>query len=140
MKAVERQTSAVDRQAERTSKPVICLRRKNFNPSDRDLLEPQVNVEALIPITVRNVGNGTALEVHWRFKKESGDEIFHGMIPNLQAKRYMNTGLNANQLGLLEGVPRIFECDYLSVNRDKYRCIIRLEGLKMVTFGEQKIN
>jgi hypothetical protein len=59
---------AGERQTERTSKPVICLRRENFNPSDRELLEPQVNVVALIPFEMRNVGNGTALAIHWRFK------------------------------------------------------------------------
>ena len=131
---------AAEKQTERTSKPVICLRRRKLNPSDRDLLEPQINVEVLVPLTIRNVGNGTALEVHWKFKNESGEEMIHGMIPNLQAKHFMGTALNANQLGLQEGVSRIFECEHLSINRERYRSTIKLEGLKMVAFEEHKLS
>ena len=65
---------AVDRQAERTSKPVIVLRRRNWQLSDAELLEPQLNVQLLLPIQIKNVGNGTALVVHWRFKTDSGED------------------------------------------------------------------
>jgi hypothetical protein len=69
--AVLRKTmKAVDRQAERTSKPVIVLRRRDWRLSDAELLEPQLNVDVLIPIQLKNVGNGTALVVHWRFKPD----------------------------------------------------------------------
>ncbi len=132
---------AAERLTERTSKPVICLRRTQLNLSDDELLEPQVNVDALIPFQIRNVGSGTALEIHWRFKAESGDEVIHGMIPNLQPGHYMNTGLNANQVGLKQqGVSRNFECEYRSVNRDRYRSSIKIENRKLVTFEEKKVS
>lgn len=131
---------AGERQTERTSKPVICLRRENFNPSDRELLEPQVNVVALIPFEMRNVGNGTALAIHWRFKAESGEEIIHGMIPNLQSGHCMSTGLKPGQLGLMEGVSRNFECEYTSLSKDKYRSTIKIEHLNLVTFEEGKVS
>lgn len=131
---------AAERQTERTSKPVICLRRKSFNPSDREVLEPQVNVAAMIPFELRNVGNGTALKIHWRFKNESGKEIIHGMIPNLQSGHCMSTGLTPGQLGLMEGVSRDFECEYTSLSKDMYRSVIRIEHLNLVSFEEEKIS
>ena len=131
---------AVDRQAERTSKPVIVLRRKNWKLSDVELLEPQLNVELLIPIQLKNVGNGTALVVHWRFKTNSGEELIHGMIPNIEVGHVLKTGLSAAHLGLMQGVTRIFECDYLSVSGDKYRTIERIENLKIVAFEPERVS
>ena len=131
---------AAERQTERTSKPVICLMRKNWNPSDVELLEPQLNADALVPFQIKNVGNGTALEVHWRFKTESDEELIHGMIPYVRAGHSMNTGMNANQLGMVQGVVRKFECEYLSLSRDKYRSTIKIENLKLVTFEEKKLS
>jgi hypothetical protein len=94
----------------------------------------------MIPFSIRNVGNGTALSVHWRFITESGHEMIHGMIPNLQPGHSMSTALNANQLGLEEGATRNFECEYLSVSRDKYRSTIKIEHHKLITFEEEKVS
>jgi len=74
---------ATERQVERTSSPVIVLRRTDFNLPN-GVLEPQINVEALLPFQMKNVGSGTAIEVHWRFKTASGEELIHGMIPQMQ--------------------------------------------------------
>jgi hypothetical protein len=138
--AVLRKTmKAVDRQAERTSKPVIVLRRRDWRLSDAELLEPQLNVDVLIPIQLKNVGNGTALVVHWRFKTDLGEELIHGMIPNIQVGHILKTGLSETHLGLKQGVSRIFECDYLSVSGDKYRTIERVENLKIVAFEPMRI-
>jgi hypothetical protein len=73
-----------DRQTERISQPVIGLTRKNFKLSDDELLQPQRYAELFFPVRMRNVGTGAALDVHWRFKKDSGTEIINGMIPQLQ--------------------------------------------------------
>lgn len=130
---------AVDRQAERTSRPVVVLRRKNWELSDAELLEPQLNVELLVPLQLKNVGNGTALVVHWRFKTESGKELIHGMIPNIEVGHVLKTGLSDTQLRLRQGAPRVFECDYLSVSGDKYRTVERIENLKIVAFEHKRI-
>ena len=131
---------AAERQTERTSKPVLCLMRKNFDPSDLELLEPQLNVDALIPFRIRNVGNGTALVIHWRFKAESGKEIIHGMVPYLQTQQELNTGFNAGQLSLDKHVLCYFECEYLSLSQDKYRSVAKIENLKLASFSEEKVS
>jgi hypothetical protein len=130
---------AVERQTERTSKPVIVLRRENWTLPDNELLEPQLNVDALIPFEIKNVGNGTALVVHWRFKTDAGKELIHGMIPQLQVDGLLKTRLKADQLGLKQGVSRIFECDYQSVSGETYRSVMTIENLKLVKFETKKI-
>src|SRR5260370_24153684 len=82
--AATKSAEALDRQTERTSKPVIVLQRTNWKLSENELLEPQLNVEALVPFEFKNVGNGTALVVHWRFKTDSGEDLIHGMMPHLE--------------------------------------------------------
>lgn len=130
---------AVERQTERTSKPVIVLRRRSWTLPDNELLEPQLNVDALIPFQMRNVGNGTALVVHWRFKTDLGEELIHGMIPQLQVNHVLKTRLNAERLGLTQGIRRIFECDYHSVSGDTYRSVITIENQKLVKFETKRI-
>ena len=98
-----RTMKAIERQTERTSKPVIVLRRRNWHLPENQLLEPQLNVDALIPFQMKNVGNGTALVVHWRFKTDSGQDLIHGMIPQLQVGNRLRTGLTAELLGLSPG-------------------------------------
>jgi hypothetical protein len=134
-----RTMKAIERQTERTSKPVIVLRRTDWSLPGNELLEPQLNVEALIPFQIKNVGNGTALVVHWRFRKDSGEELIHGMLPQLQVDSLLKTGLSAEQLGLKQGVSRIFECDYQSVSGETYRSVIAIENLKLVKFEVKKI-
>jgi hypothetical protein len=129
---------AVDRQAERTAKPVIVLRRRNWKLTDAELLEPQLNVDVLIPIQIKNVGNGTALVVHWRFKTDSGEDLVHGMIPNIEVGHFLKTGLSEIHLDLRQGVSRTFECDYLSVSGDKYRTVERIENLKIVALSPKE--
>ena len=137
---LQKTMKAVDRQAERTSKPIVVLRRRHWKLADEELLEPQLNVDVLIPIQIKNVGNGTALVVHWRFKTASGGEIIHGMIPNIQVGHAVKLGLTDVHLGLNQEVPRIFECDYLSVSGDKYRTVERVENLKIVAFEPMRIS
>lgn len=134
-----RTMTAIERQTERTSKPVIVLRRQNWKLANSELLEPQLNVDALVPFQLRNVGNGTALVVHWRFKKDSGEELIHGMLPHLQVNSFLRTRLTAEFLGLKHGVRRIFECDYQSVSGEKYRSTVTIENLKLVKFETKKV-
>src|SRR5882762_2180456 len=129
---------AVESQTERTSKPVVVLRRKNWTLPDNELLEPQLNVNALIPFELKNVGNGTALVVHWRFKTDSGEELIHGMMPHLQANGVLRTRLSAERLGIKQGISRIFECDYQSVSGETYRSTVTIENLKLVKFATMK--
>ncbi len=137
--AATKSAEALDRQTERTSKPVIVLRRTNWKLSENELLQPQLNVEALVPFELRNVGNGTALVVHWRFKTDSGEDLIHGMMPHLQVGGMLRTRLTAERLGLKQGVTRIFECDYQSVRGETYRSIVKIENLKLVKFETKKI-
>lgn len=131
---------AVDRQAERTSTPVIVLRRRNWRLPDEQLAEPQLNVDVLIPLQIKNVGNGTALVVNWRFKTDSGEELIHGMIPNIEVGHVLKLGLTETHLGLKQGVCRTFECDYLSVSGDKYRSTEKIDNLKIVEFEPKRIS
>jgi hypothetical protein len=130
---------AIERQTERTSKPVIVLRRQNWKLANGELLEPQLNVDVLVPLQLRNVGNGTALVVHWRFKTDSGQELIHGMVPHLQVDGFLRTRLTAEFLGLKHGVSRIFECDYQSVSGEKYRSTVTIQNLKLVKFETKNI-
>ena len=84
---------AAERQMERTSKPVISLVRKNWKLDRDELLQPEQFADVGIPLRMRNVGNGTALEVHWRFKTEAGHELIHGMVPHIQPQCLARTGL-----------------------------------------------
>lgn len=131
---------AAERQTERTSKPVISLSRKNWKIADEELLEPQLFADVFTPFRLRNVGNGTALEVHWRFKTEEDYEVIHGMIPHIQPNRILKTGLNANQIGLKVGTSRIFTCEYISISNDKYRSTVKLQGSKIVEFHVEKLS
>lgn len=140
MQAAERQTRAAERQTERTSKPVVSLMRKNWKLADEALLQPQQFADVAIPFRMRNVGNGTALEVHWRFKNEAGYELIHGMVPHLEATRLLRTGVNDITVGLKPGVSVIFECEYLSISGDKYRSTEKLQGFKIVDFHGGKLS
>jgi hypothetical protein len=61
------------------------------------------------------------------------------MIPNIEARHILKTGLSETHLGLRQGKPRIFECAYLSVSGDKYRTIERIEDLRIVAFELNRI-
>lgn len=135
-----RTMKAIERQTERTSKPVIVLRRKNWHLPENELLEPQLNVEALIPFQIKNVGNGTALVIHWRFKTDSGEDLIHGMIPQLQVGRVLKTRLSAEMLGLKPGVSRTFGCEYQSVSGDAYLSVVRIQNLKLAEFETSRIS
>lgn len=81
MKVAQKQAKALDRQAERTSTPVITLRRKNFSPRLDEMSQPQLHADVLVPFQLKNVGAGTALAIHWRFKTDAGHELIKGMLP-----------------------------------------------------------
>ena len=131
---------AAERQMERTSKPVVSLVRKNWKLAEEEILQPQQFAEVVIPLRMRNVGNGTALEVLWRFKTEAGHVLIQGMVPHLQPGRLAKTGLDDKQLGLRMGVSLIFECEYFSISDDRYRSTAKLQWLKIVEFNVTKLS
>jgi hypothetical protein len=104
------------------------------------MLQPQLNADALIPFQLKNVGTGTALVVHWRFKTDTGHEIIHGMIPQLQVGHILRTNLSAETLGLKMGVTQFFECDYRSVSGDTYQSVTKIQNLKLVMFETKKVS
>ena len=131
---------AAERQSERTAKPLVCLIRKNWELKDDQLLEPQLNVEVAVPFTMRNVGNGTAFDVHWRFKTEKGDERIHGMTTHIQPDKVQNTGLELKKVGLSEnGGVCIFECEYRGITQQRYRTTQRIEGVRIVKNKETRV-